>query len=66
MSTLPNDVARCHGLKWGNEKTGKPMPPCEKCQRRLQIAIDPPTIDRVVYTWPPQFENGICPIRIGE
>jgi len=63
---LPYDVARCYGSKWGNEKTGKPLPPCLTCKRRLQIALDPPTVNRVVYTSPPEFDNGNCPIRIGE
>ena len=62
---LPYDVARCHGETQNNEQAGTPLPPCQTCQRRLQIALDRPT-DRVVYIWPPRFENGVCPSRIGE
>jgi hypothetical protein len=65
LKTLPHDVSRCHGVRWGNEKTGEVLHPCKTCKRRLQIAVDRPT-DRVVYFAPPLFENGVCPSRIGE
>ena len=65
MRLLANDIARCHGAKWGNEKTGEVLNPCKACKRRLQIALDRPT-ERVVYFAPPLFEQGVCLSRIGE
>jgi hypothetical protein len=65
LKTLPLDVARCHGVRWGNEKDGEILSPCKTCKRRSQMAIDRPT-DRVVRITPPLFDKGTCPSRIGE
>jgi len=65
MKPLLNDVARCHGVRWGNEKDGRLIDACKTCKRRLQIALDPPTA-RVSYFYPPLFDNGVCPSKIGE
>jgi hypothetical protein len=57
---LPGDVARCGGRL--DVLTGEWPRPCSDCARRLS----PPVGDYQVWTAPPEFEEGQCPLRIEE